>query len=114
MTRKTIESTQAQSVPTPIAWNRSCQRSMTHETATYRNSSTQLLLGRWSRTPGRRTRRAPRGRNGQRHRVVPAGVEGMAAQQPAQRQPAAPPRAVELDGLDGVGAAGGAVAARRR
>jgi hypothetical protein len=40
-------------------------------------------------------------------RVVPAAVEGMAAQQPAQRQPGTARQAVPLDGFHGVGAAGG-------
>ena len=40
------------------------------------------------------------------HRVVPAGVERVAAQQPPQRQPAAAQQAEALDRLGGVGAAG--------
>src|SRR3954447_10949411 len=107
MTRNTTESVQDQLTPRPMASNRSCQRSSTHETATYKKLSTQILLGRGARANG------VRGINAGRDRVVPPGVERMAAQEPAQREPAAAQRAETLDRLDGVGTATRHVPARR-
>src|SRR5262245_11264720 len=107
MTRKTIESVQDQSTLRPMASNRSCHRSMTHETATYKKLSTQILLGRGARANGMRVRGVNAGWN----RVVPPGVERVAAQQPAQREPAAPEDAEALDRFDRVDAATRLVAA---
>src|SRR4051794_4133816 len=52
--------------------------------------------------------------NGRGNRVVPADVEGVAAQQAPQGEPAAAAGAVDLDGLDGIGTAARGVPARRR
>src|SRR6266496_4105426 len=113
MTRKTIDSVQLipLSGSMPIASKRSCQRSSTHETATYRKSSTQLLLGRRPSGPTLCQQRGLRGDNGQGHGVVPTRVEGMTTKQPAHREPTATRGAVQLNRLLGVGAARGVEAA---
>src|SRR5712672_1155708 len=116
-TRKTIDS--AQFNPLFLSRNRlkkSCHRSSTQDTAVYRKLSTKLLLlGGAVRGPRHVNRRVAAGwGNDWRNGVVPAGVERVAAQQAAQRQPAAPAQAEALDRRGRVGAARRRVPARGR
>src|SRR6476646_6455373 len=96
ITKKTIDSAQPHPLDSlkPSRVNRSCQRKSTHDTAVYRKSSTQLLLGRGSVRAGDASTgpdsswaggRPTVSSNARWHRVVPAGVEGVTAQQPTHR-----------------------------
>src|SRR5664279_947223 len=67
----------------PRKLNSWCQRSSTHDTAVYKKSSTQLLLGCPAGWPVMCARHGFLLANEWLHWVVPPGVKRVAAQQPA-------------------------------